>query len=300
MITAVPPSVSDRQVPVPRRRVTWAATAPPTTPPIAPPKPITREQQRSDVEHLLGEQHERRGRDHRRRVHEPEDDRHRAQQAVAPQPADALGELHPPRLGLAGLVTVGTERAGNQERRARRRRRTTPASMKNGSENATASRSDPSGGPTNVLATLSALHIRPLAFSSWLGVDDGGQDRLRPSCRGAPRPCRAAASPAARRGRDRSACPRPCRARPGRAAQPWRPRTANATASVSPKRQQVHRDHRLAAVDAIGDDAGWQREHEPRQPLRDDDQGDEQRVAGDRRRQPGVGDRRRRRRRGWR
>ena len=42
------------------------------------------------------------------------------------------------------------------------------ASRKNGSENATASRSDPSGGPANWLATPSALHIRPLAFSSWL------------------------------------------------------------------------------------------------------------------------------------
>ena len=41
------------------------------------------------------------------------------------------------------------------------------ASTKKGSENATSSSNEPSGGPTKVLAMTSALHIRPLAFSSW-------------------------------------------------------------------------------------------------------------------------------------
>ena len=48
-----------------------------------------------------------------------------------------------------------------------------------------------------------------------------------------------------------------------------RPSTAKATISVSTNRAGVHRDHRPAAVDAIGDHAGRQREHEPRQALRD-------------------------------
>ena len=41
------------------------------------------------------------------------------------------------------------------------------ASTKNGSENAAISSSEPSGGPMNVLAMNSALHMRPLAFSNW-------------------------------------------------------------------------------------------------------------------------------------
>ena len=39
------------------------------------------------------------------------------------------------------------------------------ASAKNGRANETAIRSPASGGPAKVLATISALHIRPLAFS---------------------------------------------------------------------------------------------------------------------------------------
>ncbi len=39
------------------------------------------------------------------------------------------------------------------------------ASAKNGRLNDTAISSAPSGGPMNVLATSSALHIRPFAFS---------------------------------------------------------------------------------------------------------------------------------------
>ena len=41
---------------------------------------------------------------------------------------------------------------------------------------------------------------------------------------------------------------------------------------------------------AVGEHAGGQGEQQPRQPLHDDDEGDQQRVAGDRRGQPWVGD----------
>ena len=41
-----------------------------------------------------------------------------------------------------------------------------PASTKNGSENPTSNRSEPSGGPANRFMIPSMLQIRPLAFSS--------------------------------------------------------------------------------------------------------------------------------------
>ena len=44
-----------------------------------------------------------------------------------------------------------------------------------------------------------------------------------------------------------------------------RPSTAKATISVSPARIASIDDHRLAAIDPIGDHAGGQREHEPGQ-----------------------------------
>ena len=47
-----------------------------------------------------------------------------------------------------------------------------PASTKNGSENATASRNPPSGGPMKELVTISAPHRRPLAFSRLSLLDD--------------------------------------------------------------------------------------------------------------------------------
>ena len=52
----------------------------------------------------------------------------------------------------------------------------------------------------------------------------------------------------------------------------------------------VHRDHRSAPVDPVGDHPRRQREHEPGEPLGDRDQRHEDRVASDRRREPGVGD----------
>jgi hypothetical protein len=55
-----------------------------------------------------------------------------------------------------------------------------------------------------------------------------------------------------------------------------------------PRRVGGH--HQQATVMAIGEHARGQREQQPRQPLRDDDGGDEQRVAGNRRRQPRIGD----------
>ena len=54
----------------------------------------------------------------------------------------------------------------------------------------------------------------------------------------------------------------------------------------------VHRDHRPATVDPVGDDAGREREQQPGKPLHHHDQSDQDRVAGDRGRQPGVGDHR--------
>ena len=60
--TAVPPSVSDRHVPAPNRRVTWAATDTADDGADRAAEADHGEQQRSDVEHLLGEQHERRRR----------------------------------------------------------------------------------------------------------------------------------------------------------------------------------------------------------------------------------------------
>ena len=62
------------------------------------------EQERTDVEHLLREQHQRRSRHHAGEVHEAEDDRHRSQQRVPPQPAHALGELGPRTRRGAALV----------------------------------------------------------------------------------------------------------------------------------------------------------------------------------------------------
>ena len=63
-----------------------------------------------------------------------------------------------------------------------------------------------------------------------------------------------------------------------------------ATNSVIAARATLAHDHQQPAIVAVGEHAGGKREQQPRQPLDDGDDGDEQRVAGDRRGQPGVGD----------
>ena len=103
-----------------------AATAPPTTAPIAPPKPITVNSSgpMSSTSWANSTNVERA--DHHRPVHDAEDDRHRSQQAVPPQPAEALGKLGL-RQGLRSRVSWPSarnvpgisehERGGHEERR---------------------------------------------------------------------------------------------------------------------------------------------------------------------------------------
>ena len=140
---------------------------------------------RRGVQHLLGEQHERADLHRADGVEHAEDDRQGAQQRVVPQPAHALLEVGRPRRRGRRLGTVVAGRRllrnwpATRNTRPAATAKNDTASTTNGRKNATASSTLPSGGPTKVLATCSADHIRPLARSRCSVRDDRRDDRLR-------------------------------------------------------------------------------------------------------------------------
>ena len=174
-----------------------------------------------------------------------------------------------------------------------------PASKRIGSTKPVANRMLASGGPTNWLATISAAYIWPLACSRSRVVDDRRQERLGAVV------VEHLAGAEQQRGDEDDEVEEPLGADDGVDLVGRRQRAAAGQHGQRHQRGQdeadgVGADHQPAAVVAVGDDAGGQGEQQPRQALDDPDEGDQQRVAGDRRRQPRVGDERRRRRRGWR
>ena len=149
-----------------------------------------------------------------------------------------------------------------------------PASTKNGAENA-ASSSEPIGGPMNVLATDSMLHIRherlPAVVAQHLGraQQQRGQQQQQ-------------VQPGA--GADDVAHLVGC----GKAALLGQ--DGERDEQREDATEGVHQNHRPLAVDPVGDHSGGQREHQLWQPLGRRDQADQHRVASDRRCQPRVGD----------
>ena len=161
------PRVIARHVPLPKRFDSRRRRLPPMTRSDRTAEPDDGEDERTDVEHLLGEEHQRRAAECRSQVHQTEDDRHRAQQLVR----------HSHRKPSLSSVFQGACRGRRAVRRGscRGSTQTSAAATKNDAgideerqrERAAISNSEPSGGPMNVLAIASALHIRPFAFSSW-------------------------------------------------------------------------------------------------------------------------------------
>ena len=167
------------------------------------------------------------------------------------QPAHALGESDLNDWSRSGS-RLGAERAGDQ-RHQRRGDEERGGVDEERHREAPRSSNEPSGGPTNVLAITSMLHMRPLAFSSWSTRTIVGHDRLRrvvaQHLGHAEQQRRQQDDGTGRSGADQ----RSSSSGPGNESC-W-PSTANATPAVSTPAQHVHRHHRLAAVDAIGDHA---------------------------------------------
>ena len=229
--------------------------------------------------------------------------RHRAQQRVAPQPAEPLGELLPATAGASARpAAAGSARrvADDAEHQPGRRRRTCRR------RTGTAGRTRwPAAGWRAAGRRTGWRRSRPSTSARWPA-------RGRRSSTTAGRNVWALLSwstshePSSSVATSEHEVQEPLgaddRARPRRAPAATVPRTntASATSTVSTKRLSVGADHQAPAVVAVGDHTGRQREQQPRQALDDGDEGDQQGVAGDRRRQPRIGDDARPRRRGWR
>ncbi len=169
-----------------------------------------------------------------------------------------------------------------------------PASTKNGSENATASRNPPSGGPMKELVTISAPQRRPLAFSRLSLLDDRGHQGLGGVV---PQNLRHAEQEwprrKGRRGGTRPAAGGsawPAAINSGLDSSDWKARTANAQPTVTTALSaSMATTSRRRSTRSVITPAG-KTEYEPWQPGGDTDQCDVHRVAGDGTRQPWIGD----------
>ena len=97
---------------------------------------------------------------------------------MAPQPAHALLQFGAPRRPRSSSPSGCSARndAGDEPPPAPRPRRTSRRRRRTAAENATSSSSEPIGGPMNVLATDSMLHMRPFARSRCSGSTIDGMN----------------------------------------------------------------------------------------------------------------------------
>lgn len=141
-----------------------------------------------------------------------------------------------------------------------------------------------SGGPRNWFITCSALRIWPLARS----ISSSATTEGRMVCAALSRKTSAAPSRKARMASAKIA-PYPAVAGGGQRGQG---KDQRHDAKRQDQTREIRPDHQQPPVGPVGPDAGRQREQEPRQPPGHGDERNQERIAGQKRREPGEGQRR--------
>ena len=238
------------------------------------------------AEDLLGVQHVDRERDRRRGVEQAEDQRHRPQQLVAPQPAHAFDQLLAPR-AAGGDDGPPRRRCDQRDQRRRHGERSGVEHERHGEADGEQQRAQRRSG--ELVGGLLPGPQPAVRLLQLLAVDDRRHQRLRAVV------VEHLTDAEQQRGSEHAQVER--RVGPGDLVELVRAGQVLAAERHGERHEQRHggaagvrRDHQPAAVVAVGEHAGRQGEQQPRQPLHHDDESDQHGIAGDRRGQPRVGD----------
>ena len=157
-----------------------------------------------------------------------------------------------------------------------------PASTKNGTENAATRSSAPSGGPANDVAHEFCAPQSTVRLLESVGVHDGRHEGLRRVVvehLGKPEQQRGEEDHRVEERVGAQDGARVDRVRAGKHSLLAQDDERDAQRQDGPN--QVGRDHQSPSVMSVGDHAGRKTEQQPRQPLDDTDERDQERMTGD-------------------